>query len=355
MPARHTSLWNIILFVVFGLNHILSASDSLYYNIHTLEEHKVCNLGSGFKYITKPLIVGETSAVIIKQTSYFREFSGNDEFKCTFVVKASFENFGIFGVIQKLKLRKDVEANKCIDYVEVCEYRENPIERVSGIYYPMCRFPLKRFCGLPSESTDDDVDTLKPAGFIAKRGQIAVKIYLAAKRVEPNQTMDVVIAFTSFIPCRRDMGSNKMCSPPVSAMVEKGGGEGACISKVYFNDGVVNCPYSGCADECGAQDAQAGAGGEPSLSTKVTVTAVTSIFLSFFFFLGCIWLCRSCEVLCWSVDGLRHAVEVRNNAAAASMTQEDELTPTAPLPPPAAASDHDKDLPPAYETLFPDR
>ncbi|XP_022188644.1 uncharacterized protein LOC111047243 [Nilaparvata lugens] len=351
MPARNRSLWNITLFVVLGLNHISSTPDILHYNIHTLEENRVCNLRSSF--VTKPLIATETSAVIVKQTSYFGQFSGKDRFDCTFIVKASFENFGLFGVIQKLNLRKDVKKNECIDYVEICEYKTNPLEQVTSFYLPLCRFPLKRFCGLPSESDDDDdIDILHPNGFIAKNGQIAVKIVLAAKRVEPNETMDLVIAFTSYIPCRRDMGANKMCSGPVAAMPEKGGGEGACVSKVFFNDGIRNCPYSGCADECGSDKTGGGLGVEPSLSTKVTVTAVTSIFLSFFFFLGCIWLCRSCELLCWSVDACRH-----NQQPNAAHAHDDELTPTAPPPPShsSAASGEDKDLPPAYETLFPDR
>lgn len=81
---------------------------------------------------------------------------------------------------------------------------------------------------------------------------------------------------------------------------------------------------------------------EKGLDTKVYVTAVTSIFLSFFLFLGCIMLCRYFDMLCWS----EAAPQDHHRAG----TELEQVSPTAPPP-----ESPDKDLPPAYETLFPGR
>lgn len=86
----------------------------------------------------------------------------------------------------------------------------------------------------------------------------------------------------------------------------------------------------------------------PGLRTKVTVAALASIFCSFFFFLSCVWICWYFEVLCWSVGNIRRN---RANPVEMSPMHSSSLTPSAPPP----ASAHDKDLPPSYETLFPDR
>lgn len=81
------------------------------------------------------------------------------------------------------------------------------------------------------------------------------------------------------------------------------------------------------------------------LGMKVTLTAVTSIFCSFFLFISCVWCCRYFELLCWSANtllGRPSPVELSPMTAPSS---------TSPSAPPAGS----KDLPPAYETLFPDR
>ncbi|KAL1132165.1 hypothetical protein AAG570_010122 [Ranatra chinensis] len=117
-------------------------------------------------------------------------------------------------------------------------------------------------------------------------------------------------------------------------------GGGACIYKEYFEDRVFNCPYKDCLDEngCSVSVTMDGMDSGFELNTRVTVTATTSIFLSFFLFLGCIWLCRYFDMLCWS---------------AGPAPPSSEASPSAPTTP--SPDSHDKDLPPAYETLFPDR
>lgn len=60
---------------------------------------------------------------------------------------------------------------------------------------------------------------------------------------------DIIISVSA---CSSDIGYYKMCSGDNSS--GQISGSGTCIYKELFNDGVVNCPYAGCADECDSKD-----------------------------------------------------------------------------------------------------
>lgn len=62
----------------------------------------------------------EKSALIMKDSRYFKKWTGHQEFKCQFVISSSpSSGLGLFAVIQRMSLRRDEEGN-CIDYVKVC-------------------------------------------------------------------------------------------------------------------------------------------------------------------------------------------------------------------------------------------
>jgi hypothetical protein len=100
------------------------------------------------------------------------------------------------------------------------------------------------------------------------------------------------------------------------------------------------------------------------VGTRVTIGAVTSILLAFVLFLICLWLLRRSKKLCWSgacSNGSRRTPPTSAAETHPHLQDEEMRTytaPSAPLEPQENASvtiAQDKDLPPAYESLFPGR
>lgn len=82
----------------------------------TIENDKICSMVLN----TKDHILGENnkSGLIIQESSYFNRLSHEHKLECHFRIQASF-NFGLFAVIQKMNLRRDLNTNECLDYVQV--------------------------------------------------------------------------------------------------------------------------------------------------------------------------------------------------------------------------------------------
>jgi len=79
-----------------------------------LSNDNVCNL-IGRKRRIKVKDRSE-SAVVIKATRSFEDWSGIVEYKCRFEVKSE-DDDGLIAVIQNLSFRSD--ASGCIDYIQV--------------------------------------------------------------------------------------------------------------------------------------------------------------------------------------------------------------------------------------------
>lgn len=103
------------------------------------------------------------------------------------------------------------------------------------------------------------------------------------------------------------------------------------------------------------------------LGTKVTIGAVVLILGLLLLFMLCLFVCRRCQVLCWSGPppprpqrSMPQAVRVEMMTTSGTSGETARHTqPTAPplLPLSQTASPvhEDKDLPPPYESLFPSR
>lgn len=62
----------------------------------------------------------DKSALVVKDSRYFKQWTGLREFNCRFTVSSSSSSgLGLFAVIQRMSFRRDEEGN-CIDYVKVC-------------------------------------------------------------------------------------------------------------------------------------------------------------------------------------------------------------------------------------------
>lgn len=328
--------FNTKLLFAFTLvtNKILTSS---HYTNYSLEDDKVCPVMPGSP---KELSVGKDnrSAIIVKDTQYFKSWSGRWDFECRFIVKTK-DRMGLFAVIQKMSLRRDIENDVCIDYIQ---FRSLPKKKhlFSSLFQREERENSKwskKYCGqlhqFESIVKDEPPPTSQIAfnAYISKEGEIEVQIHVANRKLEHNASVEIEIAFTSYMDCSVAPSTYKPC------------GDGYCIHKDYFSDNVVNCPFISCKDEPNCPKyVYDPTEFEKGLDTKVYVTAVTSIFLSFFLFLGCIMLCRYFDMLCWS----EAAPQDHHRAG----TELEQVSPTAPPP-----ESPDKDLPPAYETLFPGR
>jgi len=94
-------------------------------------------------------------------------------------------------------------------------------------------------------------------------------------------------------------------------------------------------------------------------ATKVTVGAVTTMILCFIIFVMCLWICKKSQKLCWSSDCAGPNACSRPN----SLPQDTDggvgsnrAVPTAPMLEVAMSSPvADKDLPPSYDSLFPEQ
>lgn len=123
----------------------------------------------------------------------------------------------------------------------------------------------------------------------------------------------------------------------------------SCIPKEYYCDEYKNCALESCSDQANCKIISDGTG------TKVTVGAVTTLFLSFLLFVMCLWTCRKHKKLCWSPDcaGPNVTGGVSNQPIDMGARS---VVPTAPMLDEVSTRPvHDKDLPPSYNSLFPDQ
>lgn len=84
-----------------------------------LENDSVCSMN----FLTNNLdLLGreEESAMVIKSSHYFDEWTGKHDFNCHFTVTSQFE-LGVFAVIQQMYFRRNAQ-DQCIDYVQVCSF-----------------------------------------------------------------------------------------------------------------------------------------------------------------------------------------------------------------------------------------
>lgn len=62
----------------------------------------------------------DQSAMVIKDSRYFQQWTGKHEFNCRFTVTSSL-GLGVFAVIQRMSFRRNA-LGQCIDYVQVCSF-----------------------------------------------------------------------------------------------------------------------------------------------------------------------------------------------------------------------------------------
>lgn len=131
-----------------------------------------------------------------------------------------------------------------------------------------------------------------------------------------------------------------------------------CVNK-FFCEGFMNCDNLVCADESNCTKVMINRVVSDGTGTKVTLGAVTTIFLCFIIFMMCLWICRKHKKLCWSPDCAGPSATVSGSVSGLPMERgqnapNQPYVSTAPMLEVAVpGSLHDKDLPPSYDSLFP--
>lgn len=124
-----------------------------------------------------------------------------------------------------------------------------------------------------------------------------------------------------------------------------------CISREFFNDSVVNCPFIDCVDEGGCSNNDVLSifdDVQPYYGTKVLIGSVSFLFILFGAFVCFLWLCKKHKVLCWA-DEFAHPNRTQTRVIEMNENPEVSVAPSAPIPPP------EEDKPPSYDSLFPSR
>ncbi|KAJ1531801.1 hypothetical protein ONE63_000455 [Megalurothrips usitatus] len=337
---------------------------SLSYIELNLENGKVC---STVRKREVSLGENENSAISLKELRYFDKWSGAFPFYCALTVTAPW-GYGIIAVIQNLDFRQNETTSECIDYVQFQRQKR----KLSFISWDSVQSP--KYCGIVNsihdadafDGDDDDEDDhdspkfqMAHNAFIDEKGRLDVIISVAGQRLLPSQKLDISIIFTAYKTCRSgDQAGLKECHK----------GSGICIWEGFFHDKNVNCPDDGCFDEGGCPVISPGGKRQSSgLGTKVTIGAVVLILGLLLLFMLCLFVCRRCQVLCWSGPPAPRPQRAGQQTSRVEMTApsgnagilDGHSPPSAPplLPVTSATSPvhEDKDLPPPYESLFPTR
>ncbi|XP_058464136.1 uncharacterized protein LOC131438272 [Malaya genurostris] len=259
----------------------------------------------------------ETGAIFRQSwnSSTFKKF-----YDCKFYLQAP-AHMGLYLSVSKLQLRKNSRGH-CIDNVVVKKSNDKKYQ----------------FCEI------EDVNEVKV--FSDDRGWMRVTVNLDSKLALPTleDTLEVQFIVTvkrkckdfGYLPCEKDE-------------------DDSCISKSFFGDGFFNCPE--CVDEEGCViDSEQVLILNPS---NVFLSALISLFLTMLFFGGCLWCVyrhRRCITACNSnhiAASNQNNRENRTSVHTSDQIQVELHTTAATFVQPSAPPDDDKDLPPAYDSLFP--
>ncbi|KYN42273.1 hypothetical protein ALC56_03411 [Trachymyrmex septentrionalis] len=346
-----------VVYLLIVIAHLCSCArygsyDYNHYVEYSLENEKICHVLNK-KHM---LDMQHGAAAIVMPHHMFDHWVVKANRNCTFVFRTG-KNEGLFAVVQKMFLRRD--GDRCVDYIR--------FKRSDGFY-------TSKFCGeidrsqtmyLPVPEPEDNLgnindsrspnydiyaeyDPVKKSKLWSIRSDSAMietEIFISKERVPDGQSLDLTIVYTPYMKC------DQANSEHYQAV-----GYNNCIRKEYICDKIYNCPFSICSDEvnCVVNDRYP----KDNTATKVTVGAVTTMILCFIIFILCLWVCKKSQKLCWSSDCAGPNVCSRPVSLpdADGGQGSNRAVPTAPMLEVAMSSPVvDKDLPPSYDSLFPEQ
>lgn len=299
------------------------------YDEYGLESEKICRIIGK----TSPIEI-KSGAAIVRPKHMFDRWTVNYNVHCKFTFKTA-EGDGLFGVIQKMSFRRN--ETHCIDYVR--------FKRKDG-------HKTERLCGLLDPSKPDDNSSefprttwviygeFDPMVNSKSSAELETEIFISKKELKDGESLALIIAYTSFTNCSK-------VDPTKYTSI----GNNTCILDEYFCDDIYNCVPGVCNDESKCHEVVSTGTG-----TKVTVGAVTTLILCFITFVVCLWICKRSQKLCWATDCADPSVCTRPGPLPRHENTVNPPVPTAPMLEVAVPSSvADKDLPPSYDSLFPEQ
>lgn len=300
----------------------------------TLADPTICHpISQSAKYAFR-LNKTANSGLIIGPGHVFENWGSRPhDFRCKFIIKAP-KGEHLFAVIQNISFRRNESG--CIDYIKFRRKDKNSTDKFCG------NFDRRRLRHTLEYSEDYSDSMKKNASFTFgeydPQGEIETTLFVSKDSLVDNQHLDLTIVYTPYKDCEKvDYGQYRTMRYDV------------CIWREYFCDGYTNCFAGICMDEdrCPEEIVSDGTG------TKVTIGAVTTILLCFVIFLMGLWICRRHKKLCWSSDCAGPSSHEHRTA------DRDSVGPNpggvAPMEIDVLPSPLDKDLPPSYDSLFPEQ
>lgn len=226
---------------------------------------------------------------------------------------------GIYTVITKLKFRTGVKKNGCLDYIQFTGGNRSPSERICN-----------------------DISIDGPEGrliFDQRDRDVTVHIHIE-KRPAILEPLELKMVLTAHSECKYT--GDLLCNPKES---------NSCISRHFVRDNITNCMYP-CKDEISCFHDVITSEVD---TTNVAISAITSLIFTMLGVGFCVWICWK-YWNCITVQQRAH-----EESAANRRTQLDVTAFEIPTAPNSDAISHEhqpqtpKDLPPSYESLFPDR
>ncbi|XP_076253501.1 uncharacterized protein LOC143191946 [Rhynchophorus ferrugineus] len=250
---------------------------------------------------------------------------------CKFEVHSGYSKGGVLAVIQNMNLRQ-YNSGECMDYIEL---------RVRNQF-------TRRYCGQLSAveimNTKYDRSLISyNNSLISSADGLDVTIFIHRNPLELDERTEFTVAFTSY----------KACSHPSKNAILNSCDEDerVCINKLYFYDGIFNCPYYGCVDEETVEPMNSSG----SVGNTIVIGSISVLALIFVIFILLMWATKKHKSCCWA-DNFAHPTSQDNrNSRVMEMNEQTgaRLAEPSLTSQPTVQIDEEKDLPPTYDSLFP--
>lgn len=285
-----------------------------------------------------PLTQHHNSGLLVEGDFQFHSDKWNDDLVCTFKVGYPSGTDGVIAVIQSLTMRRNSTSGQCIDFIQ---FEAKDLSKSNP------------FCGHFNvvSKMNGEINTVDNFNygnsFRTKKHKMYVHITLGKEPFQEQfQELDFKMVFSAYRNCSPETIydlSYRPCNDKSSF----------CIYDGFFNDGYVNCPLPGCVDE-GSCLKFVTHEKIPTIGTKLLVSSLSFLSVLFITFLISIWACKKHKVACFAEhfsnpSRIRQGRDTEMYEQRSGRSTQRESTPNAP------PLEIDKDLPPKYEDLFPDR
>ncbi|GAB0090395.1 hypothetical protein DMENIID0001_051240 [Sergentomyia squamirostris] len=283
------------------------------------------------------LFLEQGKAAMLKEL-WNTKYLPQDDIQCMLQINTTTRFSGLFAVIQKLNFRtKSTGRSECRDYVQIKYGGSDKTGKIC------------------EEIGTEDTPAMS---FDSPNGEMSVQLHIGGRHPEEDmfdEFIEIAMVLTNYRDCDDSFGFSCFRN-------NKG-----CIPKEYFRDSVVNCNSPLCADELSCLVGQQGVIRKTLNSSNIALSAITSFIFTAVAVGGCLWCCwkyRFCLEECFAgpppaaptaatttdqhtstgvIQGAPIELQLPQSGSSASTTSQQQ------------SRQEDKDLPPSYDTLFPDK